>query len=1098
MIRDAASLRQVQAADPAASTWLAANAGSGKTSVLTDRVARLLLNHVDPTGILCLTYTKAAAYEMQNRLFNRLGSWAMLDDAPLSAALQKLGLDRRLAPEDLNHARRLFARAIETPGGLRIQTIHSFCAGLLRRFPLEAGVSPQFTEMEDRAASLLREAVVEDLAAGPDAACVAGIAALSSDDDLGPLIADIARKRAAFDPPMDRPACLAAFGLPGTLTQDDLLADVFLGDEGDWIPVVIAKLCMGRVTDLKNADRLSSLNFEAPDCAVLTQLEDLFLTGAGTKIPFGAKTDAIPTKDLRPGMGDTLDRLHALMRRVESTRQKHLAFAAAEKTHALHRFAARFLPEYAARKAARAALDFDDLIAKAKALLTAKDVAQWVLYRLDGGINHILVDEAQDTSPDQWAVIRLLAEEIIATPDSGRTFFVVGDIKQSIYSFQGANVEDFHAMHAFFDHRITEAEGSLAKLTLEHSFRSSPGILGLVDATLGDATGETAMGGAFRHSAHRDAMPGRVELWPPILKEPIPEPAAWDDPVDLTSPQDPAVLLGAKIAARIRSIIGTTIPAKKGDRPATPGDILILVRRRSGVFHQIIRALKQAGLPVAGSDRLKLGGELAVRDLASLLAFLATPEDDLALAEALRSPLFNWTEAQIYALAQPRSGYLWEALRAQGDAHPDTMAILTDLRDLTDYLRPYDLIERMLTRHDGRRRILARLGPEAEDGVDALLSQALAYERSDVPSLTGFLGWLTTEEVEVKRQPDSAGGLIRVMTVHGAKGLEAPIVILPDTADRMYQDRDRLIGMGASLVWKPNKDEAPDAVRQATARRREAADRESLRLMYVAMTRAQSWLIVAAAGNLKSHGSKPDTTEETEGAWYDRIKAGMERSHATATAEGGLDLRFGDWPDTPLPGETGHTAEAEPLPTFALTAAPAAQRPIKPVSPSDLGGAKTLPGEPDGDPDARQRGTDLHSLLERLPAASPDTWPALAESLIPDSTALLADATRILTTPALAPIFAPGTLAEVAITADLDGTPMLGSIDRLIIGQTSILAVDYKSNRVEADSPDQVPEGLRRQMRAYALALRQIYPDRTVQVAILWTGSARLMPLPDL
>ena len=1104
MTRDAATQRQVTAANPVASTWLSANAGSGKTSVLTNRVARLLLNGADPASILCLTYTKAAAFEMQNRLFTRLGTWAMLPEPELIAALTALGLDTL---GDLGHARRLFARAIEAPGGLRIQTIHSFCAGLLRRFPLEAGVSPGFREMEDRAAQLLREDIVEDIAARLDPEAVAGLAQLTAEGDIGKLVSEIAKNRTAFSPPLDRAATFRLFGIADDVTVQSLCDEFLVGDEAGWMPEVISLMAASaKVTDLKNAEKLGALDWGQPSMALLKGLEDILLTRESkVAAPYSAKLDSFPTKDIKPLLGENLDRLRAMMAGVEAARKRRIADQAARRTTALHRFAALFLPEYAARKAALGVLDFDDLTLGALRLLTDPSVAQWVLYRLDGGLSHVLVDEAQDTSPEQWQVIGRLTEEILsgqAGRDGERTIFVVGDVKQSIYSFQGANVEDFDRMQKHFDARLAGANGGLQRETLEHSFRSSPAILRVVDAALGDEDGQFALGGSFHHEAFRNQMAGRVDLWPHFAKTDEPDQGKWTDPVDLISPEHHFARLARRIAEHIKATLagGMIIPTKDGERPVKPGDFLILVRRRSELFGEVIRALKVAGLPVAGADRLKLGGELAVRDLASLLAFLATPEDDLALAEALRSPLLGWDEAALYVLAQGRAGYLWTALRAKAVDHPETLAILNDLRDVVDYLRPYDLIERILTRHKGRQRLISRLGAEAEEGIDVLLAQALAYERNDVPSLTGFLSWLQTDDIDIKRQSDGSGRLIRVMTVHGAKGLEAPIVILPDTADRPLPDKGRLIRLqDGPMVWKPSKDECPPAVLSAVALRTEAAQRESLRLLYVAMTRAQSWLIVAAAGGLKSHTSipKPDDIP----AWYDRIKAGMAASGAIVTPEGGLTVGYGKWPDAAA-AVAQDTAADETLPAFARTLAPPVFRAAAPVSPSKLDGMKVLPGDSDGlDDAALSRGIDLHRLLQHLPGQDPALWPALSAALIADPETCarrLAEASFLLTDPALAAVFACDTLAEVAVTADLDGTPMFGSIDRLIIKPEGVLAVDFKSNRIEPETAEAVPEGLRLQLRAYVVALRQIYPDRRVEAAILWTGSGRLMQLCDL
>uniref|UniRef100_UPI000C6EBE46 double-strand break repair helicase AddA n=1 Tax=Cereibacter azotoformans TaxID=43057 RepID=UPI000C6EBE46 len=902
--RDEASERQVQAADPRASTWLSANAGSGKTRVLTDRVARLLLDGVEPQRILCLTYTKAAASEMQNRLFRRLGEWAMLEDAALRAALDALGVEA-VGHEVLAQARRLFARAIETPGGLRIQTIHSFCATLLRRFPLEAGVSPQFTELDDRAARLLRDEILEEMADRTAPALVAELARAYTGEEFGALAEEVARNRAGLVPPLDAAACRALYGVTGG--ADELLAQVFLGGEEEWMPGLIAALEAGSANDQKAAAKLRLLSFSAPTTATLAGLEGVLLTGASAKEPYTAKIGSFPTKATRGALGPLADRLEALMRRVEAARPVRCCLLAAERARLIHAFAGVFLPLYEARKAARGWLDFDDLIQRAKGLLTDPSVAQWVLFRLDGGIDHILVDEAQDTSPDQWKVIELLAQEFTAgrgAREVERTIFVVGDKKQSIYSFQGADVAAFDRMRAEFGERLAGAERRLEELDLLHSFRSSPAILRLVDLTF-DERRRQDLGGEVRHIAFRSDMPGRAELWPLVEAATEPEPENWFDPVDLVSDEHHAARLARQVAARIRAMIeeGVQIPQPGGFRPVTAGDFLILVQRRSDIFGEIIRACKEARLPIAGADRLKLGAELAVRDLSALLAFLATPEDDLSLAAVLRSPLFGWSEAELFDLAHGREGYLWRRLREREATHPETVAILRDLRDQADFLRPFDLIERALTRHDGRRRLLARLGEEAEDGIDELLSQALAYERTDVPSLTGFLTWLQTDEVEVKRQMEAAGGRIRVMTVHGSKGLEAPIVILPDTADRKPREHDEIFTLDCGArVWKTPAPESPPQIAAAREARRARDAAENLRLLYVAMTRAQCWLIAAAAGKLESGG-----------AWHDLIRQGMEAAGAERRADGTLLLVEGDWP-APAPRPAAPEAGRPALP----------------------------------------------------------------------------------------------------------------------------------------------------------------------------------------
>ena len=1101
--RHPATLRQIEAADPCHSTWLAANAGSGKTRVLTDRVARLLLSGVSPANILCLTYTKAAAAEMQNRLFARLGAWAMTPDAGLVEDLADLGAD--VAPADLGRARRLFAQALEVPGGLGIQTIHAFCAGLLRRFPLESGVSPAFTEMDDRAAALLRAEVVDSLAGSPDAPALAAVAQAFTGDDFDALLRNIAARRDAFAAPPDPAAIAARLGLAPGVTADGLLADIFVPGTGDDLARFAALCATGSANDVKLSDRLARFApGHRPVPEDLRALEGVFLFGDGAAAPFTAKTGKVPTRDTRARDPALCARIDALMTRVEAARHSRLALDALDRTLVLHRFARPFLAALDSAKTRRGLVDFDDLIWRARALLTDPAVAQWVLFRLDGGIDHILVDEAQDTSPLQWQVIQSLAQEfsagIGASPDRNRTIFVVGDLKQSIYSFQGAEPDAFHRMQSHFTADLARIGKELKTLTLDYSFRSAAAILRLVDlvfVTHGDGLGPVEP----QHLAFREGMPGRVDLWDPVppTREDR-EDRPWFDPVDSTGERHHDAILADRIAEACAAMIGheTRPVTEKGRllrRPIRPGDILILVQRRSEIFSGIIRALKARDLPVAGADRLRVGAELAVRDIGAVLRFLALPEDDLSLAAALRSPLFGWSEADLYSLARPRpdKAFLWESLRHSD--HARTLGILNDLRTRADFLRPYDLINRLLTRHDGRRNLLARLGPEAEDGIDALLSQALAYEQTEIPSLTGFVEWMRTDDVEVKRQIDSASDQIRVMTVHGAKGLEAPVVILPDTAIRKPPRPDVILPDGDHVHWPGNKDTLPPVLAAARAASAAAQDRERRRLLYVAMTRAESWLIVCAAGNTGQGGD----------SWHAMVSDGMKGASAIPT-DRGLRYATGDWDALPLaPGAT----RAAPLPAPVIwgPVPPVDPAALRPLSPSDLGGAKVLPGEtrPEDQDTALARGRVLHRLLEYLPAVDPPDRPAQGRALLGldedamflgDISALIADACALLEHPDLAPLFRPDALAEADLTAPLRDRHLAGTIDRLLVAPDRILAIDFKTNRLVPDSPGDVPEGLLRQMGAYAAMLAQIWPDRPVETAILWTARPLLMPLP--
>lgn len=1108
MIRNDATQRQVDAANPKASTWLSANAGSGKTRVLTDRVARLLFDGVEPQNILCLTYTKAAAAEMQNRLFKRLGAWAMMDDDKLRSDLVELGTEGKIDKLRLANARQLFARAIETPGGLKIQTIHSFCGGVLRRFPLEANISPQFREMEDGIAQDLRAEVVDDMITDAHAALVDNLLYYFSGADLADLTANIARQREALAIRPSDTDLRGTLGLDHDTSRESILKTIFMDGATETLKALIPALQKGSANDVRAAMTLSQINFDrSPKIADVLILESLFLFGGTAKSPFGAKFDTFPTKGTQKANPELIDDLHPVMEAVEACRQQRLALNAYDRTRTLYDFADVFLPAYEQRKVDMGLLDFDDLIVKTKMLLTDEKVAAWVLFRLDGGIDHVLVDEAQDTSPNQWAVIRQLTHEFTAgvgaNPDIERTIFVVGDRKQSIYSFQGAAPEAFDQMRHHFDDALQHVGRSLANLQLSYSFRSSPAILRVVDETFvgpKNIDPETEA----RHLAFKADMPGRVDLWPVIEKTEDDDTNDWFAPVDQPSKTNEKVLLANQVAAQIKHMIAhDTLPEEIGNtgvynhRPITEGDVLILVQgRKTGLFSEIIRACKAADLQIAGADRLRVGAELAVRDLTALLSFLALPEDDLSLACALKSPLFGWTEQDLFTLAhhRPEKGFLWPALRDASE-HKATIDILQDLRKQSDFLRPYDLIERILTRFHGRENLLARLGIEAEDGIDALLSQALIYESNGVPSLTGFLAAMQTDDLEVKRQMDSQGDRIRVMTVHGAKGLEAPIVFLPDCAKKKDPPIGDLIPSNNHIIWRPNADNACETVQSITSDLKASLQEERLRLLYVAMTRAEKWLIVGAAGDV---GKDDDS-------WYNMIQGGMTHAGSVDEVSFGLPIKR-------VSHELWTTGERQPPQsvTEQSNARPILGdmpeiMPSKSLAPSDLKGAKVLAGDPSkmDEDTAMARGTAIHLLLEHLPLVPTKDRDGLARALLAgmdqgfgDDSEIAPHVMAVLDAPALAHLWTHDALTEVDISAQVDDIRFHGSIDRLIISDTTVLAIDYKSNHFVPETPDKTPEGLLRQMGAYQAALGKVFPDHKTDVAILWTENATLMPMP--
>ena len=812
------------------------------------------------------------------------------------------------------------------------------------------------------------------------------------------------------------------------------------------------------------------------------------------------------------------------MKRICSERGLILRAAAAEKSLLLHRFAGDLLAEYELRKSRDSSLDFEDLILKTLDLLRNPETAQWVLYKLDGGIDHILVDEAQDVSRPQWNIISGIADEFTSgkgAREGRRTVFAVGDEKQSIYGFQGAAPEKFEQMRDHFQSRYKQAGQEFVEEDLLFSFRSSPAILEVVDRIFEDRP-EPGFAGGTNHRAFKDQLPGRVDLWP-VVEEPVgPESTEWYGvrllPGEMRAQSRLAKLLAAEIRRMTDPNGGESLKTGEGTRPVKFGDILILFRRRNELFHSVINELKSAGLPVAGTDRMQLSENLAVLDVRALLSFLATPSDDLSLAAALRSPLFRMTEDELFSVAHGRKGKtLWKSLKERESEFPGIVAVVRDMRRMTDRLKPYELIEHLLTVHRGRELLASRLGNEISEPLDAFLQQAISYDREEASSLTGFLEW-SDNDLEIKRQLDQAGNEVRVMTIHGAKGLESPIVIVPDTNDRKATGvRDKLLTVDGVPLWDVTRNRRPDVLTNAVAHNDEQAENEHLRLMYVALTRAESWLIVAAAG------------KAGEESWHGIIRSGLSQCSPTTVEvpdpaacdwpfESFQRHSFGEWPAPCEP--TKHPgAGSDRLPGWLHEAAPSPVQPPTLRSPSGLGGDKSLPVPDSAEKaeasehadDAMERGTLVHLLLEHLPTEGGKkrrsrarailgcTHPDLGEDQFRD---VYREATRVLDDPELKLLFGAGSLAEVGITANLkglNGDRVLGYVDRLIAEGDRVLAVDFKSNIAVPSSESEVPEAILRQLGAYQEALEQIYPDRRVNVAVLWTRTGELMHIePEL
>jgi ATP-dependent helicase/nuclease subunit A len=1114
--------RQKQAADPQKSVWVSASAGSGKTRVLVERSLRLMLAGTPPEKILCITFTKAAAAEMSNRLNAMLGDWSVMGDKQLAESLFEL-MGRPATEGETIWARRLFASVLDAPGGLKIQTIHSFCESVLGRFPLEARLSPNFEVMDDRSAAeimeIARDETLLDCQRPENAALGAALRLVSekvNEDGFSSLLRDLGDKRSQllslrteYGGPNGVIAALAGrIGIDLELTEEHIIARASRETtfDGPALRRAVDRLLMGTVSDVKKAEKMAPWLLQ-PDrrAALFDDYASAFFTKDG-KIVAKLATKAVV--DAMPEILDVMLKEAERLQKVQETIRKARVFAT---TSALIRLGLALVDRYEAEKAHRGRLDYDDLILKTRDLLTGDGVAPWVMYKLDGGIEHILVDEAQDTSAEQWQVIAALAEEFFsgegAVPTE-RTLFVVGDEKQSIYSFQGADPATFDIMRHQFEERARAATKDWGNVPLDLSFRSTESVLDLVDRVFEPEMarkGLTASGDMVKHLVRRAGEAGLVEIWPIVKPPDIDATDPWEMPMAQSLDMNPAAGLAKNIALQIRAWLDKGEILSATGRPISPKDIMILVQSRNVFFGHVVRALKAAEIPVAGTDRMVLTEQLAVMDLLALARFVLLPEDDLNLAVILKSPFVGCDDNQLFELAYDRKGSLWRALRENKTGLPifdQARAFLAELLARADFVPVYEFFADILGRLGGRKKLLGRLGQEAADPIEEFLSLALNFQRTEASSLQSFLHWIDAGAAEVKRDMEQGRNEVRVLTVHGSKGLQAPIVFLPDTCQGTRSQ--------PTVFWteeetpfplwpvKTGNDDPLTADRRQNAKEKQLEEKK--RLLYVALTRAEDRLYICGW-----EGKRRRPAE----CWYDLIDP--------AFGEGVEEVEL-PWGEVARRWSSGNVVEKKdvqeiapvkpaPLPDWVFRPAPEEPTPPRPLVPSREED-ETVASSPLGPDDGRRfhRGLLVHRLLETLPSidqaqreAAGKAWLARPVHALEETQQeeILRETLAVINDPGFSAIFGPGSQAEVPISGLIDGRVLSGQIDRLLVGEEEILVIDYKTNRPSPTEISAVPALYIRQMSLYRRALMGMYPGKVVRCALLWTEGPHLMELPE-
>ncbi len=1120
---------QKEVANPAVSAWVAANAGAGKTHVLAQRVINLLLEDVEPEKILCITFTKAAAANMAKRVFDTLGEWTTLDDAALDDAIR----ERSTAAPDARRralARRLFVRALETPGGLKVQTIHAFCTQLLHQFPFEANVAARFTVLDETSQAHLLEqltlGVLLDGAGAPDSplgrALTTAMTA-SADQTFREVVREAIARRDAIIRWIEKAgsveaaiaALSPALGIDARETHETIEEEFFSGSSitpSEW-PAVAAALAQGNKSDADQARRFASLA-ALPRSDRVDAYLDIFCTADDRSPRKAIVTRAIKDSGL-------VERMRAEQERVCALLQRRRAIACRNRTAALVTVAHEVLQRYRSDKERRGLTDYDDLIDKTLELLRNVDAA-WVHYKLDLGIDHLLIDEAQDTSSKQWEIVQRLVAEFTAGAGARpgqRTIFAVGDVKQSIYSFQNAAPKEFAEMRRQFERAHKNAALEFLFREFKHSFRAGGNVLAAVDTVFKDIAGSVSSdsGGFPPHIALPDAPISVVEVWEPTEPDERRDIEGWDAPFDQVSEKSPRVKLAQRIARTVRGMIDNREPVGIERRPARAGDILILVRQRGELFAAIIRALKNEHVEVAGADRLVLTEHIAVMDLMALVDALLLPEDDLALATALRSPLFGFEDQDLFDIAWDRGhASLRSALRRKAgerEKFGTANAMLDRFAQKARSETPFAFYAETLGADGGRRRFLTRLGHEANDALDEFLNLAFDYERRETPSLQGFLAWLREAQTEVKRDMEIARDEVRVMTVHGTKGLEAPIVVLADTMTAPAGPRQpRLLELsagGAAMVWAGRKADDVTAVSSARQQALGEAVHEYRRLLYVAMTRAADRLIICGA---EGRRKRPD------GCWYDLVRNALE-PFLVEDSDGDekvwryrKDTAEAAATDKALPLRDDKAPEQHALPLWLRQLVPNETPPSAPLSPSaafdeDIGRAAPSGGSAADRRHALERGRIVHRLMQALPDMPPERREAAAAHYLAQAAADFASAERqeiaqqvlaILADQNFAEVFAPGGRAELPIVgriprAGADQLRVVGQVDRLIVTDTSVLIADYKTDRSVPDRLSAVEPRYLAQLALYRAVISRLYPGKAVRAALVFTAGPALI-----
>ncbi|NEV49657.1 DNA helicase UvrD [Wolbachia pipientis] len=1069
------------AINPNFSVWVNASAGTGKTKILIDRVLRLLLEN--KRNILCLTFTNAAANEMENRVHSILSKWAICSESVLIADLEQLDFfpmypylssqcSTRENKDYLTRTRRLFSELENL--GLTIQTIHAFCYKLISNFPIEAGIAPNCTLNECKELhSIIFNKVLHNETVQDD---INLIATEIDENKLRDLLYTLCIKRSISENDSEY--------IKDKLSAPDEIHDL-QSETTEHIKRLAEILSEGSKRDQSYSEILYSTVIPVLDTGIQkkrtsvsysddtgmerkdTRIEDLAKVFLKSESHEKKSISSIATKSTLEKFRDAEQIIESVQNVVFTHIKDMNSYQIFRRTSSLLGIFKVYVDLYSSEKSKNALLDYNDIIGLAKNLLSNPNYKDWILFNLDQKIDHILVDEAQDNSISQWKIITNLCDEFFAGNDEKRTLFVVGDVKQSIYRFQGANPHLFNYMQQYF-HTKTGGRDWIS-CQLEKSFRSTPEVLMLVDRIFNNFRAEISFNdNEIKHVPHRENDQGYIEIWPALPKCKEKEQRALQ--IHLTCKEGYTIadrLLAQAIAHKIHNWLneGRILVAK--DRHIEPRDIVILVRQRNVLVDYIISELKKANVPVVGRDYFRIMDYIAVQDLIALAEFLLLQANNLALANALKSPLFNFTEDDLFNIAYNRKEQsLWERLQ---DYHGVIYSELNYLINLSRIESPLTLFTHIL--RTGKKKFAARLGLECFEVLDEFMNLVLQFEN---PSLQAFVQWIKENNPEIKNDMQSECNAVRIMTIHKSKGLQAPIVFLVDT-NTVPRNSKSIIFDGTEVPFWCGKNN--NAYCDQVKREKKLEDyNEYLRLLYVALTRAEDELYILSKEPVQ------------KGSWYDLITQygePYEKKQAylqpifkekvevlCVNANYPYIYKKRDYFDVPvisLPPNLSMSFQC-------LT-----------LGSSEKEGAEWIPVSSTGMTDGYTRGLIIHSILQYMPKIEKEgrkNWVRKYLDNINTSEDKDEIYSKILAfNEKYGYLFDLGGKSEITLSGIINGEPVLVRLDMLCITQDKAIIIDYKSHRNVSVS---LLNEIKKQMLTYKTLVQEIYPNKQVECMVIW------------